>query len=73
MIVQMGLPTLAHESLSVLLYLEGNEVKEFFALTTVPVPDDATQLAVWKRNDDKVRRILMDEPSTRSSGGGFAG
>ena len=27
----------------------------------VPVPDDATQLAVWKRNDVKARRILMDE------------
>ena len=29
------------------------------------VPDDATQLAVWKRNDVKARRILMDEPSTK--------
>lgn len=36
----------------VLLYLEENKVKEF-ALTTVPVPDDATQLATWKRNDVK--------------------
>lgn len=34
-------------------------------MTTVPVPDDATQLAVWKRNDVKARRILMDEPSTK--------
>ena len=56
----------------VLLYLEENEVKDF-ALTTVPVPDDATQLAAWKRNDVKARGILIDEPSTRSSGGGFAG
>ena len=43
----------------VLLYLEENEVKEF-ALTTVPVPDDATQLAAWKRNYVKARKILMD-------------
>ena len=34
-------------------------------MTTVPIPDDATQLAVWKRNDVKARRILMDEPSTK--------
>ena len=34
-------------------------------MTTVPVLDDATQLAVWKRNDVKARRILMDEPSTK--------
>ena len=66
MIVQMGLPTMAHESLIVLLYLEENEVKEFFSLTMVPVPDDATQLAVWKRNDVKAQRILMDEPSTKN-------
>ena len=43
----------------VLLYLEENEVKDF-ALTTVPVLDDATQLAAWKRNDVKARKILMD-------------
>ena len=43
----------------VLLYLEENKVKEF-ALTTVPVPDDATQLAAWKSNDVKARKILMD-------------
>ena len=48
----------------VLLYLEENEVRDF-SLTTMPVPDDATQLAVWKRNDGKARRILMDEPSTK--------
>ena len=34
-------------------------------MTTVPVPDDATQLAVWKRNDVKTQRILMDQPSTK--------
>ena len=43
----------------VLLYLEENEVKDF-ALTTVPIPDDATQLAAWKRNDVKAWNILMD-------------
>ena len=43
----------------VLLYLEENEVKDF-ALTTVPVPDDATQLAAWKKNDVKDQKILMD-------------
>ena len=43
----------------VLLYLEENEVKEF-ALTTVPVPNDATRLAAWKRNDVKAWKILMD-------------
>ena len=43
----------------VLLYLEENEVKDF-ALTTMPVPEDATQLAAWKRNDVKARKILMD-------------
>ena len=43
----------------VLLYLEENEVKDF-ALTTVPVPDDANQLTTWKRNDVKARKILMD-------------
>ena len=43
----------------VLFYLEENEVKEF-ALTTVPVLDDATQLASWKRNDVKAWKILMD-------------
>ena len=69
----MGLPNMAHGSLGFCCtWKEENEVKDF-SLTTVPVPDDATQLAVWKRNDDKARRILMDEPSTRSSGGGFAG
>ena len=31
----------------------------------MPVPNDATQLAVWKRNDVKSWRILMDEPSTK--------
>ena len=43
----------------VLLYLEENEVKDF-ALTTMPVPDDANQLAAWKRNDVKAQKILMD-------------
>ena len=43
----------------VLLNLEENEVKDF-SLTTVPIPDDATQLATWKRNDGKSRKILMD-------------
>ena len=43
----------------VLVYLEENEVKDF-ALTNVPVPDDATQLAAWKRSDVKARKIFMD-------------
>ena len=43
----------------VLLYLEENKVKDF-ALTTVPVPDDATWLAAWKRNDVKAWKVLMD-------------
>ena len=43
----------------VLLYLEENEVKDF-ALTTVPIPDDATQLTPWRKNDVKARKILMD-------------
>ena len=43
----------------VLLTLEENEVKDF-SLTTVPVLDDATQLATWKKNDVKARKILMD-------------
>ena len=43
----------------VLLYLEENEVKDF-SLTTVPVPNDANQLAAWKMNDVKARKILMD-------------
>ena len=42
-----------------MLYLEENEVKDF-AFTTVVVPDDATQLAAWKRNDVKAQKILMD-------------
>ena len=37
------------------LYLEENEVKDF-ALTTVPVPDDANQLASWRKNDVKPGR-----------------
>ena len=43
----------------VLLYLEEKEVR-YFSLTIVPVTDDATQLATWKRNDLKARKILMD-------------
>ena len=43
----------------VLLYLEENKVKDF-ALTTVHVPNDATQLVVWRKNDVKARKILMD-------------
>ena len=43
----------------VLLYLEENEVKDF-SLTMVPILDDATQLAAWKRNDVKAQKILMD-------------
>jgi hypothetical protein len=43
----------------VLLYLEEKEVKDYF-LTTVPVPDDATKLATWKRNDVKAQKILID-------------
>ena len=43
----------------VLLYLEENEVKDF-SLKTVPVSDDANQLATWRKNDVKVRKILMD-------------
>jgi hypothetical protein len=39
--------------------LEENKVKDF-ALTTVSIPDDATQLATWKRNDVKAQNILMD-------------
>ena len=34
----------------------------------VPVADDATQLAVWKRNDVNTQRILMDEPSIKKLG-----
>ena len=34
-------------------------------MTTVLVPDVATQLVVWKRNDVKAWRIFMDEPSTK--------
>ena len=29
-------------------------------MTTVAVSDDANQLAAWKRNDVKARKILMD-------------
>ena len=43
----------------VLLYLEENEVKDF-SLTTVPILDDANQLAAWRKNDVKARKILMD-------------
>ena len=43
----------------VLLYLEENEVKDF-ALTMVPILDDANQLAAWKRNDVNACKILMD-------------
>jgi hypothetical protein len=42
----------------VFLYLEENEVKDF-ALTTVPIPDDATQLEAWRKND-ATQNILMD-------------
>ena len=43
----------------VLLYLEENEVKDF-ALTMVPIPDNPNQLATWRKNDVKARKILMD-------------
>ena len=43
----------------VLLTLEENEVKDF-ALTVVPVPDDAAQQVAWRKNDVKARKILMD-------------
>ena len=39
--------------------MEENEVKDF-ALTTVLVPDDPNQLAAWRKNDFKARKILMD-------------
>ena len=55
----MGLPTMAHGSLGVCCTWKKNEVKEF-ALTTVPIPDDATHLAAWKRSEVKARKILMD-------------
>ena len=40
----------------VLLYSEENEVKDF-SLTTVPVPEDPNQLAAWRKNDVKARKI----------------
>jgi hypothetical protein len=43
----------------VLLYLEENKVK-YFSLTTMPVPNDATQLVAWKKNDVKAWKILME-------------
>ena len=43
----------------VLLNLEENEVKDF-ALTVVPIPDDAVQQAAWRKNDVKARKILID-------------
>ena len=49
----------------VLLYLEENEVK-VFSLKIVPVLDDATQLATWKRNDVKARKTLMDSVKNHS-------
>ena len=46
-------------SARVLLYLEENEVNDF-SLTTMPVPDDPNQLATWRKNYVKARKILMD-------------
>jgi hypothetical protein len=39
--------------------LEENEVTNF-ALTAVPIPDDAMQQATWRKSDDKAQKILMD-------------
>ena len=48
----------------VLLNLEENEVKDF-SLTTIPVPDDATQLTAWRKNFVKARKILTDSVKNR--------
>lgn len=43
----------------VLMTLEENKVKDF-ALIAVPIPDDATQQATWKKSDVKTWKILMN-------------